>query len=139
MKEVPFGPAILDPTEVEPALRRAQIAVLNTNLLTKSLTPEQNLLEERKRGDSPSFSRNVVCIDIAGEGLVDSSFIDMPGVWGFCDFPTLPHLSARVGLVANAEPEVVNVVEDMVISRISGNALILVVIPMTGASSSEAR
>ncbi len=36
------------------------------------------------------------------------------------------------GLIANADNEIVQLVEDMVISHITGNCLILVALPMTG-------
>lgn len=37
-----------------------------------------------------------------------------------------------IGIIQNAEPEVVRLVEDLVISHIKGNCLILVALPMTG-------
>lgn len=38
------------------------------------------------------------------------------------------------GLIQNAEPEVVQLVEDLVVSHIKGECLILVALPMTGTS-----
>lgn len=38
------------------------------------------------------------------------------------------------GIIQNAEPEIVNLVEGMVISHIRGNGIILVALPMTGPS-----
>ena len=38
-----------------------------------------------------------------------------------------------LGIIANAEQEIVDLVEEMVISHIRGNCLILVALPMTGA------
>lgn len=37
-----------------------------------------------------------------------------------------------LGIIQNAEPEIVKLVEDLVISHISGNCIILVALPMTG-------
>ena len=37
-----------------------------------------------------------------------------------------------VGIVQNAEPEVVQLVEDLVTSYVKGNCLILVTLPMSG-------
>jgi hypothetical protein len=41
-------------------------------------------------------------------------------------------MNTLLGIIQNAEPEIVKLVEDMVISHISGNSLILVALPMTG-------
>ena len=43
-------------------------------------------------------------------------------------------LQSLPGLIQNAEPDVVQLVEDMVISHIGGNSLILIALPMTGLS-----
>ena len=37
-----------------------------------------------------------------------------------------------LGLIQNAEPEDVKLVEDMVLSQIQGNCLILIALPVTG-------
>ncbi|KAF7360170.1 hypothetical protein MVEN_00745500 [Mycena venus] len=106
---------ITNKDEVELALRRAQFAVLNPRV------PFENVLkmnvEDLKNGVAGSkplrFSRNVVCIDLEGPELTDLMFLDLPGI------------------IANAEPEIVNLVEEMVLSHIRGNCLILVALPMT--------
>ncbi|KAK6964722.1 hypothetical protein R3P38DRAFT_3157156 [Favolaschia claudopus] len=59
------------------------------------------------------FSRNVVCVDLEGPELTDLMFLDLPG------------------LIANADTEIINLVEEMVVSYIKGNSLILVALPMT--------
>jgi hypothetical protein len=117
VSEKPFGTLITDKSDVELALRRAQVAVLNP-----SISPEDILtysLEDLKDGArgiqrAVQFSRNVVCVDLEGPELTDLSFIDLPGI------------------IQNAEPEIVKLVEDLVISHIKGNCLILVALPMTG-------
>jgi hypothetical protein len=38
-----------------------------------------------------------------------------------------------LGIIANAEQEIIDLVEEMVVSHIRGNCLILVALPMTGA------
>lgn len=38
-----------------------------------------------------------------------------------------------LGIIANADQEIVDLVEEMVVSHIRGNCLILVALPMTGA------
>lgn len=39
---------------------------------------------------------------------------------------------AAIGIIQNAEPDIVKLVEDLVVSHIKGNSLILVALPMTG-------
>lgn len=131
--ETPFGLPISDPSKVELALRRAQAAVLNPALPSKKFLSQNEDSLKSLTGKTLEFSRNVICLDISGSELTDLSFIDMPGEWSLIlPGAKLPCLSALAGLVANAEPGVISLVEDMVISNIKGNTLILVVIPMTG-------
>ncbi|EPQ51165.1 hypothetical protein GLOTRDRAFT_141261 [Gloeophyllum trabeum ATCC 11539] len=116
VQEVPFGGAITNKGDVELALRRAQAAVLNP-----SVSPSKFLLMSADHLKAPAgtrktldFSRNVVCVDLVGPDLTDLSFIDLPGTYS-----------------PNAEPEIVKLVEDLVVSHIQGNCLILVALPMT--------
>ncbi|KAH7928503.1 hypothetical protein BV22DRAFT_199383 [Leucogyrophana mollusca] len=113
VSEVPFGNIIKDKADVELTLRCAQAAVLNPSV---SATQFQGMkAEELKRfkGKPLPFSRNVVCVDLEGPDLTDLSFIDLPGI------------------IQNAEPDIVNLVEDLVVSHIKGNTIILVALPMT--------
>ncbi|KAI0363545.1 hypothetical protein BV20DRAFT_1031177 [Pilatotrama ljubarskyi] len=112
VKEVDFGIRLVDKTHVEPLLRRAQSAALNPDV------PMEEFLDGRyaKRAKTKNrlqFSKNVVCVELTGPDLVDLSFVDLPGI------------------VQNAEPEIVQLVEDMVNSYIQGNSLILVTLPMS--------
>ncbi|KAE9398133.1 hypothetical protein BT96DRAFT_42598 [Gymnopus androsaceus JB14] len=112
--ETPFGGTITDKSQVELALRRAQFAVLNPGIPQKDIlnaSPEK--LKTMATQKSMPFSKNVVCVDLEGPELTDLSFIDLPG------------------LIQNAEPNVVQLVEDMVVSHIGGNSLILIALPMT--------
>lgn len=80
--ETPFGDAITEKSEVEPMLRRAQLAVLNpTMTIAEILNIAAGELREgpRVRGRSLLFSRNVVCVDLEGPELTDLAFIDLPG------------------------------------------------------------
>ncbi|KAF7360121.1 hypothetical protein MVEN_00740500 [Mycena venus] len=106
---------ITNKDEVELALRRAQFAVLNPNVsFGKVLEMSAEDLRYGVAGSDPlPFSRNVVCVDLEGPELTDLMFLDLPGI------------------IANAEPEIVNLVEEMVLSHIRGNCLILVALPMT--------
>ncbi|KAI3603462.1 dynamin family protein [Moniliophthora roreri] len=118
IKEIPFGGVIIDKSEVERALRRAQFAVLNPKIRRKAIlssTLEQlpSLITSTSTKTN-SFSRNIVCVDLEGPDLTDFSFIDLPG------------------LIQNApEEETIALVEDLVLSHVEGNCLILVALPMT--------
>ncbi|KAF5349459.1 hypothetical protein D9757_012431 [Collybiopsis confluens] len=112
--EAPFGQPIDNKADVELALRKAQFAVLNPDIpFSEILRASAQDLKGMTTEKSMAFSRNVVCVDLEGPELTDLSFIDLPG------------------LIQNAEPEVVRLVEEMVITHIKGNSLILVAVPMT--------
>ncbi|KAF7362558.1 Interferon-induced GTP-binding protein Mx2 [Mycena venus] len=101
--------------EVEMMLRRAQLAVLDpaaeiARIMRMNL---EELKEKLQDGRTAEFSRNVVCIDLAGPELTDVQFVDLPGI------------------IQNASASVIRLVEDMVVDNIRGNCLILVAIPMT--------
>ncbi|KAH7920090.1 hypothetical protein BV22DRAFT_826286 [Leucogyrophana mollusca] len=113
VSEVPFGDMITDKGAVEIALRRAQAAVLHPSTPATQFQGLRAEELERFKGKPLQFSRNVVCIDLEGPDLTDLSFIDLPGI------------------IQNAEKEVVNLVEELVISHIKGNTIILVALPMT--------
>ena len=78
ISETIFGGIITDKSDVEDALRLAQLAVLNPQIPPEctSLLRALNVAQERV---SLKFSRNVVCVDICGPDLTDLSFIDLPG------------------------------------------------------------
>ena len=82
VKEVLFGPLLTDKTMVEPMLRRAQAAVLNPHISEEKFVEmsEDKLKASKVDGrKSLLFSRNIVCIELAGPDLVDLSFVDLPG------------------------------------------------------------
>ncbi|KAJ7731892.1 P-loop containing nucleoside triphosphate hydrolase protein [Mycena metata] len=110
-----FGDMIINKDEVEIGLRRAQFAVLNPSVSFEEILAMN--AEEIKNGISGliplPFSRNVVCVDLEGPELTDLMFLDLPGI------------------IANAEQEIIDLVEEMVVSNIRGNCLILVALPMT--------
>ncbi|KAI0650980.1 P-loop containing nucleoside triphosphate hydrolase protein [Trametes meyenii] len=115
VQEVPFGPGLTDKSEVEPMLRRAQGAILNAASATALTQYVDNPIEYGGKGRKAlAFSRNTICVDLAGPELVDLSFVDLPGI------------------VQNAEADVVRLVEDLVTSYVGGNCLILVALPMSG-------
>ncbi|KAG7442467.1 uncharacterized protein BT62DRAFT_954832 [Guyanagaster necrorhizus] len=109
-----FGDLITKKSQVEPMLRRAQWAVLNPNLSYEHILGVSiHEMDYNSSSSALRFSRNVVCVDLKGPDLTDLSFIDLPGI------------------IQNAETEIVKLVEDMVVSHIAGNCLILVALPMT--------
>ncbi|RPD63557.1 hypothetical protein L227DRAFT_608779 [Lentinus tigrinus ALCF2SS1-6] len=116
--EVAFGTRITEKEDVEPMLRRAQAAILNPDVLRSHFLDID--IEALRAGDTKipgakplAFSRHVICVDLIGPDLVDLSFVDLPGI------------------VQNAEPEIVQLVEDLVKSYVVGNCLILVTLPMS--------
>lgn len=132
VSEVPFGNTITDKHHVELLLRRAQTAILNPTVPhRKILKMEAQELKEINTMDTLPFSRNVVCVDLEGPDLTDLSFIDLPGESSLKFLPfNKPHV--YTGIIQNAEPDIVQLVESMVVSHIEGNCLILVALPMTG-------
>ncbi|EJC99984.1 uncharacterized protein FOMMEDRAFT_170072 [Fomitiporia mediterranea MF3/22] len=117
---IPFGPCLSNVDDVELALRRAQTAVLNhpkmdsdTFLLKSREDLEYYRTPNAFKAGTLKFSRNVVVVDIFDASCANLSFVDLPG------------------LIQNDEPEVVQLVEDLVSSYIQGHCLILVTIPMS--------
>ncbi|KAJ7615866.1 P-loop containing nucleoside triphosphate hydrolase protein [Roridomyces roridus] len=115
VSEIPFGDLIRNRAEVEMMLRRAQLAVLDPTLEIARII-RMNLQELKETLQDPKtaqFSKNFVCIDLEGPELTDVQFVDLPGI------------------IHNASPEVIQLIEEMVVDNIKGNCLILVAIPMT--------
>ncbi|KLO12396.1 hypothetical protein SCHPADRAFT_853916 [Schizopora paradoxa] len=117
---IPFGVALASPDDVEIALMRAQAAILNYPLIRYSEFMQKSKADLEKYRDAEAFSngtlkfsKNVVCVDVYDEGCSDLSFVDLPG------------------LIQNDERELVDLVEDLVRSNITGECLILVTIPMS--------
>ncbi|KAJ7483869.1 P-loop containing nucleoside triphosphate hydrolase protein [Mycena galericulata] len=115
VSEMPFGGLITDKDAVELMLRRAQLAALipDADVVRILKMGLEELRESSQNGKTPSFSRNVVCIDLEGPDLTDLQFVDLPGI------------------IQNATANDVRLVEEMVVENIRGNCLILVAIPMT--------
>lgn len=82
IREEKFGPLITDPTLLENALRRAQLAILNPSVQQSKFVE----FDVSQSSDAPplgsskqlSFSKNVVCLDLSGPSVTDLSFIDLP-------------------------------------------------------------
>ena len=134
--ELPFGPLVTNKSEVELLLRQAQSAVLNPNVKPRDfLEMDADALQAfHAKGSSLQFSRNTVCVDLEGPGLTDLSFIDLPG--SFVSFILTFLSNVTSGIIQNADDDMIKLVEDLVVSHIKGNCLILVALPMTGSCRS---
>ncbi|THH00719.1 hypothetical protein EW026_g1860 [Hermanssonia centrifuga] len=87
-------------------------AVLNPGIDQSSFL-DQSESDLKQMNNQLKFSRNAVCLDLSGPDLTDLAFVDLPGI------------------IQNADPETVLLVEDLVTSNIKGNCLILVTLPMS--------
>lgn len=84
VREKLFGPIVTDPALLEDVLRRAQLAILNPSVDSTKFV-DYNVHDTRGGMGPPlgsakqlQFSRNVVCLDLAGPDVTDLSFIDLP-------------------------------------------------------------
>lgn len=83
VEEVSFGPRLSDKRDVELMLRRAQAAVLNPSTASTAFlkASEDDLRNADKNKNQLLFTRNVICIELAGPELqADLSFVDLPGM-----------------------------------------------------------
>lgn len=86
ISETRFGKALHSPDEVEAALRRAQLAILNPSVSPSSWAKaSDDDVKSAKEGnyvlgssEQLSFSTNLVCIDISGPEVTDLAFLDLP-------------------------------------------------------------
>ncbi|KIY47098.1 hypothetical protein FISHEDRAFT_75009 [Fistulina hepatica ATCC 64428] len=110
-----FGPRLTSREDVELWLRRAQAAILSPHR-SKEYFYNKETVDIRPGLDSQrlSFSKNVVVVHLEDPSFTDLSFVDLPG------------------LIQNAEQNMINLVRDLVVSRIKGdNTIILVTVPMS--------
>jgi vacuolar protein sorting-associated protein 1 len=77
-RRIDFGPVILDKSEVEIWLRRAQTAILNPDRAREDFLYKT---EQELRGmpNKLKFSKNAVCMHIKDPDATDLSFVDLPG------------------------------------------------------------
>ncbi|KAJ7074736.1 P-loop containing nucleoside triphosphate hydrolase protein [Mycena amicta] len=108
-----FGKPITERRDVEIWLRRAQAAILSPHL-----SPEDFYTKTEQELRDPddqrlSFSKNAVVVEVNDPDITDLSFVDLPG------------------LIQNDRVDVIEVVRELVVSRIqSDKTLILVTLPM---------
>ncbi|ELU36657.1 myxovirus resistance 1 [Rhizoctonia solani AG-1 IA] len=77
-KEVPFGDAMSDPKEMEVRIAQAQLAVLNSGTDPSTFLAMDPTKIKTKGGSG--FTNNSVIVDLAGDGLADLNFVDLPGI-----------------------------------------------------------
>lgn len=85
-RQVLFGPTLVDPAQVEPMLRKAQIALLHPGALPSFFVDlDADFIQRINKGEKPpgchrklSFSPNLVCVAIEGPDAVDLTFFDLP-------------------------------------------------------------
>ncbi|KAK4705660.1 hypothetical protein P7C70_g541, partial [Phenoliferia sp. Uapishka_3] len=115
VKEVVFGPRITGPELVEDILRKAQLAILNPSVADPARFVDLDLatLQDGKpplgSAQQLEFSPNLVCVDIKGSDVTDLAF----------------------GIVANKDPELIELVKNLVLKHIRGNCLILAALTMS--------
>ncbi|KAG2153903.1 P-loop containing nucleoside triphosphate hydrolase protein [Suillus clintonianus] len=110
---VRFGPKIIDRSEFEVWLRRAQAALLNPNVASSTFHTK-TVEELRNIKNTLKFSRNVVCVSIEDPDATDLSFYDLPG------------------LIQNEEAEIVALVKSLAEHYTEKkNTIILTTIPMS--------
>lgn len=127
---------INDKSQIELALRRAQAAVLSPHKeLTYFLGMSATQLKECVTHDPESlkFSKNVIEINVKDPEATDLSFVDLPGPFlFFCAYRSYPDW--HVGLIHNAETNLITTVRQLVEHYIEGkkNTLVVIAMPMTG-------
>ncbi|KAK4705700.1 hypothetical protein P7C70_g493, partial [Phenoliferia sp. Uapishka_3] len=117
--QVAFGPTLVDPAQVEPMLRKAQLAILNPGTEASFFVKlDRPSVERIINGELPpgskkqlSFSKNLVVVEIEGPDAVDLTFIDLPGI------------------ISNVKPGDdkgdIELVRNLAVRHITGNCLIL--------------
>ncbi|KAI0343433.1 hypothetical protein BDW22DRAFT_1355868 [Trametopsis cervina] len=73
----PFGNIIVDKSEVEERLRRAQRAILNPRTPSSKFLTDKFVVDE---DNEIMFSRNCISLQISGRNVADLSFVDLPGM-----------------------------------------------------------
>ncbi|KAJ1541064.1 hypothetical protein HK405_010919, partial [Cladochytrium tenue] len=77
-REVPFG-ASAAPEEVEATIAAAQRVLLHPGRLASTTAAAMDADVDEEEGPELKFSRNVVCVDVAG-AAVDLTLVDLPGI-----------------------------------------------------------
>ncbi|CAE6451095.1 unnamed protein product [Rhizoctonia solani] len=111
-KEIPFGDIMSDPKEMETRIAQAQLAVLNAGTDPATFLA-MDPTKVKTRGGS-GFTNNSVVVDLAGEGLADLNFVDLPGI--------------IVNVGEGGDPNDILLVQNMVKSYISRKSTIILLV-----------
>ena len=84
--------AIDSKDNLETALRRAQLAVLNPNEDSRSFVDAPLRQDDGDERFEVGFSPNMICLQIASAGLPELSLCDLPGVINVHPDPEQQHL-----------------------------------------------
>ncbi|KAJ1300009.1 hypothetical protein OPQ81_011843 [Rhizoctonia solani] len=111
-KEIPFGEVMTDPKEMETRIAQAQLAVLNSGTDPATFLA-MDPTKVKTRGGS-GFTNNSVVVDLAGDGLADLNFVDLPGI--------------IVNVGEGGDPNDILLVQNMVKSYISRKSTIILLV-----------
>ncbi|GAB1526655.1 hypothetical protein RhiTH_009827 [Rhizoctonia solani] len=111
-KEVPFGDAMSDPKEMEVRIAQAQLAVLNSGTDPSTFLAMDPTKIKTKGGSG--FTNNSVIVDLAGDGLADLNFVDLPGI--------------IVNVGEGGDPSDIPLVQNMVKNYISRKSTIILLV-----------
>ncbi|CUA70944.1 Interferon-induced GTP-binding protein Mx [Rhizoctonia solani] len=111
-REIPFGDAMTDPKEMETRIAQAQLAVLNSGT-DPSTFLAMDPTKVKSRGGS-GFTNNSVIVDLAGDGLADLNFVDLPGI--------------IVNVGEGGDPNDIPLVQNMVKSYITRKSTIILLV-----------
>ncbi|KAG8690821.1 hypothetical protein FRC11_008926 [Ceratobasidium sp. 423] len=111
-REIPFGDVMSDPKEMETRIAQAQLAVLNSGT-DPSTFLAMDPTKVKTRGGS-GFTNNSVVVDLAGEGLADLNFVDLPGI--------------IVNVGEGGDPNDIPLVQNMVKNYISRKSTIILLV-----------
>lgn len=127
--EVPFGPTLFDPDQVEATIRRAQLAILNPSVPYEQFIdyeiPDQEVKRPLGSAKQYQFSRNVVVIEITGPAVTDLTLVDLPGI--------------IQNVAPGEDADNPKLVESLVKHYIQKDCLILLVITMKGENAPNGR
>ncbi|KAK4705699.1 hypothetical protein P7C70_g495, partial [Phenoliferia sp. Uapishka_3] len=118
-RQLSFGDVLQDPAQVEPMLRKAQLALLHPGSRPDFFIDLDQVSTDRiNNGELPpgcqkklSFSKNLVCVEIQGPEAVDLTFVDLPGIIS--------------NVKPGDDPNDIKLVRNLAKEHITGNCLIL--------------
>lgn len=74
---IPFGDKVVSRKKLDKLLRKAQEEILKPEVITDN---KSSALSTANGNTNLEFSKNTICIEVAGPGMTSLSFVDLPGV-----------------------------------------------------------